>query len=236
MGCRRPCIRGMRCTGWQHTRADVPPPVVRERTAHCLEVPGPGHVSRHAAAQGSSKPSPAGASRRRGRATGGAPTDKTPPSATPNVLSMPAIPRRLGRRERRPGARSRQSNEPSGLESCAMSNVEVDPTAPHRTAVDRGDSAPQVDVLSARDGPGGRPTSHDGAAHAAAAGPNADLCLVHRRHPPARLRSHGAPSARTTSPTRRGMDVAPHPHTGLKTVGWPCARQSWATSARETTR
>ncbi|AOP49034.1 pirin family protein [Streptomyces lydicus] len=90
-----------------------------------------------------------------------------------------------------------------------MSNVEVDPTAPRRATGDHGRPAPQVDVLSARDVPLGGPRA-----------------MTVRRTLPQRARTligawcfvdhYGPDDVADTG----GMDVAPHPHTGLQTVSW----------------
>ncbi|MFJ1535327.1 pirin family protein [Streptomyces mirabilis] len=90
-----------------------------------------------------------------------------------------------------------------------MSNVEVDPAAPRGAAMEAGDSAPQVDVLSARDVPLGGPRA-----------------MTVRRTLPQRARTligawcfvdhYGPDDVADTG----GMDVAPHPHTGLQTVSW----------------
>ncbi|GAA0460811.1 pirin family protein [Streptomyces olivaceiscleroticus] len=90
-----------------------------------------------------------------------------------------------------------------------MSNVEVGPTAPRCVAVDRGDSAPQVEVVSARDVPLGGPRA-----------------MTVRRTLPQRARTligawcfvdhYGPDDVAHTG----GMDVAPHPHIGLQTVSW----------------
>ncbi|MEU2541153.1 pirin family protein [Streptomyces iakyrus] len=92
-----------------------------------------------------------------------------------------------------------------------MSNVETDPAALRcGTAVDgdRPATAPPVDVLSARDVPLGGPRA-----------------LLVRRTLPQRARTligawcfadhYGPVDAGAT-----GMDVPPHPHTGLQTVSW----------------
>ncbi|MFF8374281.1 pirin family protein [Streptomyces lydicus] len=90
-----------------------------------------------------------------------------------------------------------------------MSNVEVDPTALRRATGDHGRPAPQVDVLSARDVPLGGPRA-----------------MTVRRTLPQRARTligawcfvdHYGPDDVTDT---GGMDVAPHPHTGLQTVSW----------------
>ncbi|GAA0460801.1 hypothetical protein GCM10010361_25870 [Streptomyces olivaceiscleroticus] len=60
-----------------------------------------GNVSRHAAAQGSSKAFVTGTSRVRGRTTGDAATGKSPPPVAPKVLSASAAHRRPGCRESR---------------------------------------------------------------------------------------------------------------------------------------
>ncbi|MET7493272.1 pirin family protein [Streptomyces sp900116325] len=90
-----------------------------------------------------------------------------------------------------------------------MSNVEVDPATRRCAAVDHNDSAPQVDVLSARDVPLGGPRA-----------------MTVRRTLPQRARTligawcfvdhYGPDDVADTG----GMDVAPHPHTGLQTVSW----------------
>ncbi|MGW2407954.1 pirin family protein [Streptomyces sp. NPDC001739] len=90
-----------------------------------------------------------------------------------------------------------------------MSNVEVDPTALRCATGDHGQPAPQVDVLSARDVPLGGPRA-----------------MTVRRTLPQRARTligawcfvdHYGPDDVADS---GGMDVAPHPHTGLQTVSW----------------
>jgi redox-sensitive bicupin YhaK (pirin superfamily) len=90
-----------------------------------------------------------------------------------------------------------------------MSNVEVDPAALRYGSADHGESAPQVDVLSARDVPLGGPRA-----------------MTVRRTLPQRARTligawcfvdhYGPDDVADTG----GMDVAPHPHTGLQTVSW----------------
>ncbi|WP_330350515.1 pirin family protein [Streptomyces sp. NBC_00582] len=93
-----------------------------------------------------------------------------------------------------------------------MSNVETEPAELRCGAfVDEGrpDGAPRVDVLSARDVPLGGPRA-----------------MRVRRTLPQRSRTligawcfadHYGPHEVTTS---GGMDVGPHPHTGLQTVSW----------------
>ncbi|MDX3850824.1 pirin family protein [Streptomyces sp. AK02-01A] len=90
-----------------------------------------------------------------------------------------------------------------------MSNVEVDPAAPHRGAAGQGEAAQRVDVLTARDVPLGGPRA-----------------MTVRRTLPQRARTligawcfvdHYGPDNVADS---GGMDVAPHPHTGLQTVSW----------------
>ncbi|WP_330301941.1 MULTISPECIES: pirin family protein [unclassified Streptomyces] len=90
-----------------------------------------------------------------------------------------------------------------------MSNVEADPTELRCGAADHGDAAPQVDVLTARDVPLGGPRA-----------------MPVRRTLPQRARTligawcfvdhYGPDNVADTG----GMDVAPHPHTGLQTVSW----------------
>ncbi|QXE38722.1 pirin family protein [Streptomyces sp. GMY02] len=90
-----------------------------------------------------------------------------------------------------------------------MSNVEADPAAPRRDAADRGEAASQVEVLTARDVPLGGPRA-----------------MTVRRTLPQRARTligawcfadhYGPDNVADTG----GMDVAPHPHTGLQTVSW----------------
>ncbi|MGW8399586.1 pirin family protein [Streptomyces lydicus] len=90
-----------------------------------------------------------------------------------------------------------------------MSNIEVDSTALRRATGDHGRPAPQVDVLSARDVPLGGPRA-----------------MTVRRTLPQRARTligawcfvdhYGPDDVADTG----GMDVAPHPHTGLQTVSW----------------
>ena len=100
-----------------------------------------------------------------------------------------------------------------------MSNAERDPAAPRRGAADDADDGAQAagqdrtavraDVLSARDVPLGGPRS-----------------MTVRRTLPQRARSligawcfvdhYGPDDVAATG----GMDVAPHPHTGLQTVSW----------------
>ncbi|WP_327433793.1 pirin family protein [Streptomyces sp. NBC_01236] len=90
-----------------------------------------------------------------------------------------------------------------------MSDVEVDPAALRHGAADHGEAAPHVDILSARDVPLGGPRS-----------------MTVRRTLPQRARTligawcfvdhYGPDDVADTG----GMDVAPHPHTGLQTVSW----------------
>ncbi|MFH8490999.1 pirin family protein [Streptomyces longisporoflavus] len=90
-----------------------------------------------------------------------------------------------------------------------MSNVEVAPAALRCGAAEPGEVAPQVEVLSARDVPLGGPRA-----------------MTVRRTLPQRARTligawcfvdHYGPDDVAVS---GGMDVAPHPHTGLQTVSW----------------
>ncbi|MBA2950516.1 pirin family protein [Streptomyces himalayensis] len=90
-----------------------------------------------------------------------------------------------------------------------MSNVERDPTELRCGASDHGERLPVVDVLSARDVPLGGPRA-----------------MTVRRTLPQRARTligawcfadhYGPDDVADTG----GMDVAPHPHTGLQTVSW----------------
>ncbi|MHA5050500.1 pirin family protein [Streptomyces sp. SD15] len=90
-----------------------------------------------------------------------------------------------------------------------MSNVEVDPAELRCGTADHGEAAPQVDVLTARDVPLGGPRA-----------------MTVRRTLPQRARTligawcfvdhYGPDNVADTD----GMDVAPHPHTGLQTVSW----------------
>ncbi|MFC7259369.1 pirin family protein [Streptomyces lutosisoli] len=90
-----------------------------------------------------------------------------------------------------------------------MSDVEVDPATLRYGAADHGEAAPQVDILSARDVPLGGPRA-----------------MTVRRTLPQRARTligawcfidhYGPDDVADTG----GMDVAPHPHTGLQTVSW----------------
>jgi quercetin 2,3-dioxygenase len=90
-----------------------------------------------------------------------------------------------------------------------MSNVEKDPTELRCGAPDHGEQVPKVDVLSARDVPLGGPRA-----------------MTVRRTLPQRARTligawcfvdhYGPDDVAGTG----GMDVAPHPHTGLQTVSW----------------
>ncbi|GAA3184851.1 bifunctional pirin family protein/GNAT family N-acetyltransferase [Streptomyces ramulosus] len=85
----------------------------------------------------------------------------------------------------------------------------MDPAAPRRTAVDHGDTAPRIEVVSARDVPLGGPRA-----------------MTVRRTLPQRARTligawcfvdhYGPDDVADTG----GMDVAPHPHIGLQTVSW----------------
>lgn len=90
-----------------------------------------------------------------------------------------------------------------------MSDVEREPAELHCGASDRDQHAPKVDVLSARDVPLGGPRA-----------------MTVRRTLPQRARTligawcfvdHYGPDDVTDT---GGMDVAPHPHTGLQTVSW----------------
>ncbi|WP_338702561.1 pirin family protein [Streptomyces sp. Q6] len=90
-----------------------------------------------------------------------------------------------------------------------MSNVEADPAELRCGATEHGEPGPRVDVLSARDVPLGGPRA-----------------MTVRRTLPQRARTligawcfadHYGPDDVTVS---GGMDVAPHPHTGLQTVSW----------------
>ncbi|MGC4949351.1 pirin family protein [Streptomyces sp. DT224] len=90
-----------------------------------------------------------------------------------------------------------------------MSNVDTDPTGLLGGAAEHGESASQVDVLTARDVPLGGPRA-----------------MTVRRTLPQRARTligawcfidhYGPDDVADTG----GMDVAPHPHTGLQTVSW----------------
>ncbi|WP_332111363.1 pirin family protein [Streptomyces gossypiisoli] len=93
-----------------------------------------------------------------------------------------------------------------------MSNVETEPTESHGTTPadsDRNARAPRVDVLAPRDVPLGGPRA-----------------MKVRRTLPQRARTligawcfvdhYGPDDVADTG----GMDVAPHPHTGLQTVSW----------------
>lgn len=90
-----------------------------------------------------------------------------------------------------------------------MSNVEREPAELRCGASDRGECVPQVEVLSARDVPLGGPRA-----------------MTARRTLPQRARTligawcfvdhYGPDGVAGTG----GMDVAPHPHTGLQTVSW----------------
>ncbi|WP_046494723.1 pirin family protein [Streptomyces odonnellii] len=90
-----------------------------------------------------------------------------------------------------------------------MSNVEVDPAALRCGAADHGEAVPRVEVLTARDVPLGGPRA-----------------MTVRRTLPQRARTligawcfidhYGPDDVADTG----GMDVAPHPHTGLQTVSW----------------
>ncbi|MFE4173965.1 pirin family protein [Streptomyces sp. NPDC056909] len=90
-----------------------------------------------------------------------------------------------------------------------MSDVEADPGAPRRGAGDQDEAAPRADVLTARDVPLGGPRA-----------------MTVRRTLPQRARTligawcfvdhYGPDDIADTG----GMDVAPHPHTGLQTVSW----------------
>ncbi|MFF1911717.1 pirin family protein [Streptomyces sp. NPDC058239] len=90
-----------------------------------------------------------------------------------------------------------------------MSDVEREPAELRCEAPDPGEHAPKVDVLSARDVPLGGPRA-----------------MTVRRTLPQRARTligawcfvdHYGPDDVTDT---GGMDVAPHPHTGLQTVSW----------------
>ncbi|MGC5006761.1 pirin family protein [Streptomyces sp. DT203] len=90
-----------------------------------------------------------------------------------------------------------------------MSNVEREPAVLRCGASEHGEHVPQVEVLSARDVPLGGPRS-----------------MTVRRTLPQRARTligawcfidhYGPDDVAGTG----GMDVAPHPHTGLQTVSW----------------
>ncbi|MGW1709074.1 pirin family protein [Streptomyces sp. NPDC002206] len=90
-----------------------------------------------------------------------------------------------------------------------MSNVEREPAELRCGASEHGEHVPQVEVLSARDVPLGGPRS-----------------MTVRRTLPQRARTligawcfidhYGPDDVAGTG----GMDVAPHPHTGLQTVSW----------------
>ncbi|MER6115741.1 pirin family protein [Streptomyces sp. NPDC001743] len=90
-----------------------------------------------------------------------------------------------------------------------MSNVDTDPTGLPGGASEHGASASQADVLTARDVPLGGPRA-----------------MTVRRTLPQRARTligawcfadhYGPDDVADTG----GMDVAPHPHTGLQTVSW----------------
>ncbi|MGW6207040.1 pirin family protein [Streptomyces sp. NPDC055089] len=90
-----------------------------------------------------------------------------------------------------------------------MSNADTDPTGLPGAAVEHGEAAPQVDVLTSRDVPLGGPRA-----------------MTVRRTLPQRARTligawcfidhYGPDDVAGTG----GMDVAPHPHTGLQTVSW----------------
>ncbi|MFI6724085.1 pirin family protein [Streptomyces atratus] len=90
-----------------------------------------------------------------------------------------------------------------------MSNIERDPTELRCGTSGHGDHVPKVDVLSARDVPLGGPRA-----------------MTVRRTLPQRARTligawcfvdhYGPDDVADTD----GMDVAPHPHTGLQTVSW----------------
>ncbi|MFJ6434247.1 pirin family protein [Streptomyces sp. NPDC091416] len=90
-----------------------------------------------------------------------------------------------------------------------MSNADTDPTGLSGSAVEHGEAAGQVDVLTARDVPLGGPRA-----------------MTVRRTLPQRARTligawcfidhYGPDDVADTG----GMDVAPHPHTGLQTVSW----------------
>ena len=90
-----------------------------------------------------------------------------------------------------------------------MSNVEVDPAELRCGGADHGEAAPQVAVLTSRDVPLGGPRA-----------------MTVRRTLPQRARTligawcfvdhYGPDNVADTG----GMDVAPHPHTGLQTVSW----------------
>jgi redox-sensitive bicupin YhaK (pirin superfamily) len=91
-----------------------------------------------------------------------------------------------------------------------VSEIEVDPVERRRSAAGHGESAvPRVEVLSARDVPLGGPRA-----------------MTVRRTLPQRARTligawcfvdhYGPDDVADTG----GMDVAPHPHTGLQTVSW----------------
>ncbi|WP_189281878.1 pirin family protein, partial [Streptomyces atratus] len=90
-----------------------------------------------------------------------------------------------------------------------MSDVERDPTELRCGASGHGEHAPTVDILSARDVPLGGPRA-----------------MTVRRTLPQRARTligawcfvdhYGPDDVADTG----GMDVAPHPHTGLQTVSW----------------
>ena len=81
-------------------QGERPPPAVLDGTASCLEVPCGGR----AAARCRARPLRSAltrTARRRGRTTGGAPTDKMPPPVAPNVLLTPTVSACLGHRVRR---------------------------------------------------------------------------------------------------------------------------------------
>jgi len=90
-----------------------------------------------------------------------------------------------------------------------MSNVDTEPTGLLGGAAEHGESASRVDVLTARDVPLGGPRA-----------------MTVRRTLPQRARTligawcfidhYGPDDVADTG----GMDVAPHPHTGLQTVSW----------------
>ncbi|MET7648175.1 pirin family protein [Streptomyces sp. NPDC005426] len=90
-----------------------------------------------------------------------------------------------------------------------MSDVDVEPADPRGGAVDHDEAPTRVDVLTARDVPLGGPRA-----------------MTVRRTLPQRARTligawcfidhYGPDDVADTG----GMDVAPHPHTGLQTVSW----------------